>query len=198
MEIQQQGNSLFVESERFTARWDGAALVSVVAKQDGSEFCRSGNSFPLELYYVHEDSLASDKHQQIQVRLLSSLAARVILQGADSIRELLICLDPSTGDMRIIPSGQSARRGVVSIRWNVAFDADTSLVLPCVNGLRVSNKYGAPHSNRFAWPFTWNAQLAIAEHGANSLMVHSEDTGLKFKALKLDHGAEYSTLGFES
>ncbi|MCE5259661.1 MAG: DUF6259 domain-containing protein [Chloroflexi bacterium] len=198
MEIRQQHNSLFIDAPNYTARWDGATLVSVVAKQDGSEFCRPGSSYPLELYYVHEDSLAADKHQQVEVRLLSSLAARIILLGADSIRELLICLDPANGDMRVIPSGQSARRGVASIRWNVAFDAEASLVLPCVNGLRVSKAYQAPRSNRFAWPFTWNAQLAIAERGRSALMIHAQDTAFKFKALKLGHDAEYTTLGFES
>ncbi|MHB9033496.1 MAG: DUF6259 domain-containing protein [Anaerolineae bacterium] len=198
MEIRQEKNTLFIDAPHFTARWEGAALVSVVAKSDGSEFCRPGASYPLELYYVHDDSLAADKHQESETRVISPLAARVILQGADSIRELLICLDPVTGDMRVIPGGQSARRGVTSVRWNVAFDADTSLVLPCVNGLRVLRGMQVPKSNRFAWPFTWNAQLAIAERGKSALMIHSQDTAMKFKALKMDHGAEFTTLGFES
>lgn len=198
MHIECRDDSLFIDAPTYTARWQGASLVSVISKGDGSEFCRPGDVYPLELFYVHEDSLAADKHQRVEVRLLSSLAARVILTGADSIRELLICLDPANGDMRVIPSGQSARRGVASIRWNVAFEGDAELVLPCVNGLRVSKRNTAPKSTRFAWPFTWNAQLAIAERGSSALMVHSQDTACKFKALKLQRGSEYPTLGFES
>ncbi|MHB1357906.1 MAG: DUF6259 domain-containing protein [Anaerolineae bacterium] len=198
MDIQQQGNSLFVDAPRFTARWEGAALVSVISKQDGTEFCRPGASYPLELYYVHDDSLAADKHQQVEVRLISPMAARIILLGADSEHELLICLDPVTGDMRVTPSGQSARRGVASVRWNIAFTPEATLILPCVNGLRVDKDHTIPGNHRFAWPFTWNAQLAIAEHNGSSLMVHAEDTFCKFKALKLQREDGASSLGFES
>lgn len=199
MKIWQEGNRLWIDAPHFMAQWEGAALVSVVAKQNDSEFCRPGSMYPLQFYYVHEDTLDADKHQKVEVHVLSEWAARVILTGADSERELLIRLDPVNGDLCITPSGQSARRGVAAIRWNIAFAPETTLILPCVNGLKVEKERTLPRTKRFPWPFTWNAQLAIAQTNGMSLMVHAEDTNCKFKALNLKREEQgTSTLGFES
>jgi len=198
MRILVEGRRLVVDSPGFTAKWDGAALTSLVARRSRTEFCRSGSAFPLELYYVQGDSFGPDKHQQVLVRGLSDLAARVIVVGNDSERELFLRLDPATGDLCVKPSGQSARRGLAAIRWNIAVAREAALILPCVNGIYVETGREFPRSDRFAWPFRWNAQLAIAERGGCSMMVHSEDTACKFKALNLVRENGLTTLGFES
>jgi hypothetical protein len=199
MKIWQEGNRFWIDAPQFVAQWEGASLVSVISKQDGSEFCRQGTHYPLQLYYVHENTLDADKHQKTEVQVISEWAARVILSGADSERELLVHLDPTNGDLCVTPSGQSARRGVAAIRWNIAFAPETTLILPCVNGLKVDTAHTLPRSKRFPWPFTWNAQLAIAQRNNSSLMVHTEDTRCKFKALDLKRDETgSSTLGFES
>ena len=199
MNIGTDGKTLTAESPTFIARFDGASLTSVVSRHTGTEFCRAGASgFPLELCYVHGDSLAHDKHQHVAVRRLSDLAARVIITGSDSDRELLVWLDSQTGDLCVQPSGQGARRGVLSVRWNIPIAREAALVLPCINGILVEAGRPFPGNDRFAWPFRWNAQLAIAERGGASLMIHSEDTSCKFKALNLRREDGQATLGFES
>ncbi len=161
------GQKVTVQSRSFTAVFDGADLVSVVARSNGTEFCRRDSAiFPLELVYLQGDVLRQDKHPSVEVKRLSPLAARIIISGNDSDRELLLSLDPSSGDLRILPSGRSARAGLLAARWNIAFAREASLVLPCVNGLLVEAARAHPPTERFAWPYRWNAQLAIAQRGA--------------------------------
>lgn len=199
MRIRAEGRALVVESTAFTARFEGAALTSLIARGSDIEFCRgSPPGFPLEMFYVWDDVLGEDKHQSVAVKALSDLAARVVVTGNDSDRELFVRLDPESGDLCVRPSGQSARRGVMSIRWKVAFAPEARLVLPCVNGILVEAGRDFPKDDRFQWPYRWNAQLVIAERDGASMMVHSEDEACKFKALKLARHGGLTTLGFES
>ncbi|MCC6442702.1 MAG: hypothetical protein IT210_04485 [Armatimonadetes bacterium] len=199
MKIEVRKQSLRIEAQHFTARMEGAALVSLKDRETGAEFCReAAHIFPLELTYAQKDALGQDKHQEVSTRALSDIAARVVLEGNDSDRELLLRLDPSTGDLCVQPSGQSARRGVLSIRWNVPFAAESALVLPCVNGIKVEAARPFPGSDRFPWPYRWNAQLAIVEREGCSLMVYSQDIAARFKALNLRREEGKTALGFES
>ena len=199
MKITQEQNSLRIESTRFTARFEGAALVSLVDRPSGSEFLHAGPTAALSLCYLDGSELAKDKNERVEVKLLSDLAARVLVLGHDSDRELLIRLDPATGDLCVRPAGQSARRGLLSVRWSLDFVRCARLILPCVNGIQVDADRRFPGNDRFQWPFRWNAQLVIAQNGHNSLMLHAEDTACKFKALQLARQDDGLTrLGFES
>lgn len=198
MEMWQDGEKLYVETPAFSARFDNAKLVSIIDRQTGVEFLRDSEVSALEVTFTSGDPLTVDKHQHTVVRQLSPLASRVIISGNDSERELFIRLDPDTGDLCVTPSGRTSRGGVHTVRWNLSFTEESALVLPCVNGLIVESDRPFPSDSRFQWPFTWNAQLAIAERGNASLMIHSEDTAYKFKRLNLSRNKGYSTLGFES
>jgi hypothetical protein len=188
-----------VESAGFTARFEGPFLASVRDRRSGVEFLRPPSAgLPLQMSFVNGDELTDDKHQTVTVKRLSDTAARVIVAGADSDRELLIRTDEETGDLCVKPAGQTARRGVVSVRWSLDFARETNLVLPCVNGMLVESGRAFPGNDRFTWPCRWNAQLVIAEREGASLMVHSEDTACTFKALRMTRGEEGTRLGFES
>jgi hypothetical protein len=197
--IRAEGRKVTVDSPTFSAEFDGPVLASVKAKSTGAEFCRRDDSvFPLELVYVNRDTLRQGKHQQVTVKQVSDLAVRIVVGADDSDREMLVALDPATGDLTVTPSGRSARRGVLAVRWNIPFAGETTLVLPCINGIFVESGREFPKDDRFAWPYRWNAQLAIAQRGGASLMVHSEDTAYKFKALNMGRKAGLTTLGFDS
>jgi hypothetical protein len=199
LKVRVEGQKLVAESRRFTAEFDGAELARVVARGGGTEFCRKEpGSFPLELVYAGGDRLQQDKHQQVKVEPLSDIAARIIVVGDDSDREMLVRLDPATGDLCVTPSGRSARRSVLAVRWNVPFAREAALVLPCVNGIFVESDRDFPRNDRFPWPYRWNAQLAIAQREGKSLMIHSQDTAFKFKALNLARAGGLTTLGFDS
>jgi len=208
-----ENQTLVVESLHFTARLEGGSLSSLVDRESGVEFCRPGAAFPLELVYMNQESVGSEPGwapdsgvavgsgaptQTPIVKALSPQVARVIYAGRDTDRELFVRLDPETGDLCVRPSGQSLRRGLMSIRWNIPFTREAKLILPSRNGIEVSADRDILPPLRCEWPSAWNAQLAIAEIGDVALMVHSEDTGFKYKALNLDRQDSLSTLGFES
>jgi len=199
MKIQVDDSSIMVQSRKFKAEFEGATLTNFSSTSTGVEFCREDKSvFPLEFYFAQGDTLGEDKHQEIIVKPLSDIAVRVILMGNDSDRELLLRLDSETGDLCISPSGHCARQGVASIRWNIAFARESKLILPCVNGILVESDRKFPKNDRFPWPYRWNAQLVIAERNDCSMMIHSEDTAFKFKALNLSRNEGLNVLGFES
>ena len=111
---------------------------------------------------------------------------------------MLITLDQATGDLCVTPSSKTSRREVASVRWNVSFNPDAEVILPCVNGILVKSAADFPRNDRFPWPYRWNAQLVIAQKGNQSCMIRSEDTAYKFKALNLARKDNKTTLGFES
>ena len=185
MGLKVEGDRLLVESRTFTAEFAGARLKSLKAKDGGLELLRHEEAaFPLELVYANNDRLREDKGQRLLVKLLSERAARIVVQGNDSDRELFVRLDPATGDLCVSPSGRSARRGVLAVRWNLPFAKEAALVLPCINGLLVESGREFPGNDRFTWPFRWNVQLAIAQREGRSLMVHSQDTDCQFNCLR--------------
>jgi hypothetical protein len=200
MSIRVEGQKLFVESRNFRAAFTGASLTSVIHRGGQTQFCRGDDSvFPLELFFVNRDVVKEDKKQKIEVKSLSDLAARIIVTGAGTDRELFIRLDLITGDLCVTPEGRSLRRrGLLSVRWNIPFAREPDIVLPCINGIFVENDRSFPGNDRFPWPFRWNAQLVVLQLGSCSLMIHSEDTAFKYKALNLVRDDGLATLGFES
>lgn len=199
MQITVENQTLLIESDRFTARIEGGVLTSLVDRNSGAEFCRKEPApFPLQFVYVNNDLHAADQEQSLAVKLLSPLVARVILEGNNSDRELFVRLDPATGDLCVSPAGHSARRGVKSIRWSIPFADGAKLILPTRNGIEVVKDREITPSERTQWPSDWNAQLAIIEVGGASMMIHSEDTRFKYKALSFNRDDGGDTLGFES
>lgn len=199
MRLTVRGSTLTAESTEFTAVFEGATLVSVVDRRSGAEFMRkNAKLFPVEMYYLDKTTLGGDVGAGVSVKLLTDYAARIILEGNDSDRELFIRLDPGTGDLCVRPSGQSARRGVLAVRWNVPFASEVTFVLPLQGGRTVRSDSEVWLRDRNPWPSEWNAQLVIAERDGASLMIHSEDRRFKYKALVPHREDGLVTLGFDS
>lgn len=214
MHICVEGQTLFVESRSFTACLEGGLLVSLADRETGAEFCRpAASTSPLDFVYMNRESAGAEpggppadgpaegtrlSTRNVTVRSLSPSVARVIYAGDNTDRELFVRLDPETGDLCVRPSGQTARRGLLAIRWNIPFVREAKLVLPTRNGIEVTADRDILPPLRCEWPSHWNAQLAIAEVGQAAAMVHCEDTTYKYKALNLQREHGLSTLGFES
>lgn len=193
------GNRLAVETASVRAVFDGPALVSVRPVDRELEFIHpTPAAAGVDLLYLNGNMLGQDKHQQVTVRRLSPMAARIVVEGADSHRSILITVDDSTGDIVVTPRGVSARRGVRAVVWRVPIHPEAEVTLPVVNGMRVRPHAAHPSAGRFPWPFKWEAQLAIAERDGASLMIHSQDRRMRFKALRLGRDGDRTELGFES
>lgn len=198
-EITVDGSIVSVTTATLVARFDGAALTSLSPVGASNEFIHAlVPATPIDLVYLNGERRGQDKHQTTEVRRISPHAARIDVRGADSNRSLLVRVDPTNGDLCLTPDGLSTRRGVRAVRWSVAFDPECDLILPCVNGLLVRSATAYPGGERFEWPYRWNVQLAIAQRGAYSMMVHTEDPLLRFKALALAREGDRSELGFDS
>ena len=199
MMISVEENIITVNSKRFTAVFNGAAITSLRAKDGNVEFIHpEAPNIPLDVLFADNSTLGRDKHEEYIARKISDTAAHINIAGADSDRALLIALDPHSGDLRIVPSATTSRRSVLSVRWNISFDPNADIILPCVNGIMVKSDSAFPANDRFPWPYRWNAQLAISERDGRSCMIFCNDTSFKFKALNLERNGSKTTLGFES
>jgi hypothetical protein len=193
------GGNLAVTTKSLAARFEGAALVSVVPRAATVEFLqREAPAIPVDIVYLNGETRGRDKQETTTVRRISPLAALIEVRGADSNRSLVVRIDAENGDLCVTPDGLSNRRGVRSVRWSMAFDPGCELVLPCVNGLRIRSDRPYPGNDRFEWPYRWNAQMIIAEKDKYSLMVHSEDTMRQFKAVNLLRDGSRTELGFDT
>ncbi len=199
MNIKVEKENITVYSKEFKAVFKQANLVSITPLNEKIEFMHPDKVvIPLDLYFIGNYTLRKDKHQQYIFQALSNIAARIIIKGEESDLSLLITLNETTGEMCVTPSGLSSRRGLISMRWNIAFNPLIKLILPCVGGITIDNEKPFSGNDRFAWPSAWNAQLVIAERNGYSCMINSYDTSFKFKALNLERQNNCNLLGFES
>jgi hypothetical protein len=197
---------VIVEGQKLTARtatvqavFDGASIISLTGADGKVQFVGpEPAALGVDLFYLNGNNLGQDKHQSVSVRKISPLAARIIVEGDDSRRSLLVAVDSDTNDIRITPDGLSNRRGVRSVGWRVPFVPESTIILPVVNGLRFQSDKPWPGTGRFLWPFQWCAQLAVAERDGSSLMIHCEDTQMRFKAVRVTRNGPKTELCFES
>ena len=194
-----EGNKLTVHTRTVEAVFDGPAMVSLRAVDDPTEFLHpQPPAHAVDMFYLNGNELGQDKHQTVSVRRLSPAAARIVVQGADSQRSLLVAADAKTGDILVTPNGISSRRGVRSVGWRVPIHPQATAILPVVNGMRIPSSAAHPPSGRFPWPFKWEAQLAIAERSGACMMIHSQEQAYQFKALRLGRNGDRTELCFES
>lgn len=193
------GTTLTVESKSFTAVLDGARVKSLVDTRTGVEFVRPGEArFPLELTYRDGEATAGETGQGCTVTRLGDNAARIVIEGEYTCRELFVRLDAETGDLCVRPSAESVRHGLRSVRWNLPFTAECGFVLPFQGGRVYTAATESLPPERTAWPSEWNAQMAVIEKGDATLMLHSEDRGFRYKALGVFKEDAGLTLGFEA
>jgi len=192
-------STLTVRSKTFTAVFTGARLTSLIDRKSGVQFVRGGaGPFPVEMYYIDKRALGADANQKVTVKRLSDYTARIILTGKGSDRELFVRLDRETGDLCVRPTGQTARGGVLAVRWNVSFAPRAVLVLPVRGGRTFLAGRRIRLRERNSWPSEWNAQLIVAQRGGASMMIHSQDTRYKYKALVYRPDKAGATLGLDS
>ncbi|UCD29704.1 MAG: hypothetical protein JSV03_04265 [Planctomycetota bacterium] len=190
---------LTISTPTIQAVFEGPVLQSLRPANSEVEFAQSGaNVLGLDLLYLNSELLGTDKLQTVRVIRISDFAARIEVSGADSMRTLFVAVDADTGDIRITADGLSNRRGLRAVRWTLPVHGDVTVILPIINGAQFRTSQSEPHSRRYAWPFEWNAQLAILQRAAHCVMVHCEDQVYQFKALHLDRHPERTDLGFES
>jgi hypothetical protein len=144
------GQQVTLTTPTVTVQFDGANLTSI-RSTDGTEFLHGTQrpTHPVELWYYNDESLGQDKHEKITTTRLSPLAARIVVEGENARRSLLVSIDPATNDILVTPDGLSFRRGVRSVGWKLAFHGETELFLPLINGMRVRTGWPQPSKRAF-------------------------------------------------
>jgi len=199
MHMTTDGSVVTVDSGRFTARLAGASLESLIDKATGAEFIRQGSErCPVELYFADGETAGDESKTRCTIHSLADNVVRVLLEGPDSECELFLRLDPETGDLCVSPGAMCKRTGLRSVRWNTPLVPEANIVIPFDGGREFRAGMELPVTERMEWPSHWNAQLAIAELGGASLMIHSEDRAFKYKALSVAADDSGVVLGFES
>ncbi|HSW45170.1 MAG TPA: DUF6259 domain-containing protein [Phycisphaerae bacterium] len=197
--VRVEGTKLTVSTPTVQAVFEGPILRSLRPADSEVEFARPGaNAVGLDLLYLNTELLGADKLQTVRVVRISDVAARIEVGGADSARTLFVAVDPDTGDIRVTADGLSNRRGLRAVRWTMPVHGDVTTILPIINGAWFRTNQPEPHSRRYAWPFEWNAQLAILKRADRCVMVHCEDQACQFKAIHVTRHPDHTDLGFET
>lgn len=199
MRLTVRGTALTAETTTFKAEFEGPSLKSLFDKATGTEFIsRDAGHCPVELYFADGETVGEISKSRCTVHPLSDTVARILLEGPDSDCELFLRLDVETGDLCVSPGAACSRVGLRSVRWNTPLVPEANIVIPYDGGREFRAGAALPVTKRMEWPSHWNAQLAIAEHGGASLMIHSEDRSFTYKALSVSGDAAGVALGFES
>jgi hypothetical protein len=186
------------ETKTLRATIDRGFLTSLRSKLDGEEYMRQGSppASALQLYYPGHGTVdvVSRLAATIAGYQLSAHSAQLRFSGWDADGVLTVSEDRETGDLLVEPSAYSSRSGVLSCRWVVpAIREDLDLVAPFFQGVRL--KLTDPLlAQRWAWPQSWEAGLAILQGARGGFWVHCQDDRYRYKALHIDGGV----LGLET
>ena len=112
---------------------------------------------------------------------------------------LTVSTDDTTGDLIIEPSAYSSRPGVLACRWNITgIKPSLELVAPLFQGIKLKLDDQLIKNSRWAWPFAWEAGLAILQSAKGGLWIHTQDNKYRFKALQTGNKDDSNVIGFDS
>lgn len=202
--IRLKDQTLIVETGTLSAEITRGFLTSLRAKEGGTPhlqpFDTSAGS-ALQLVYGSGEvvGFGAGKPVQIVSHLLSDHQAEVRFHGWDGDGVIAIGECPQTGALLVEPSGYSSRPGVLACRWNLCGVANyMELVAPFFQGVRLPLNDELIRDSRWAWPFQWEACLAILQGKAGGFWIHAQDTRYRYKALKIGAAEDARCLGFDT
>jgi hypothetical protein len=202
--IRLNDQTLVVETRTLSAEITRGFLTSLRAKEGGisciQPFDPSAGS-ALQLVYASGEvvSFGAGKPVKIVSRLLSDDQAEVRFHGWDGDGVITIRECPQTGALLVEPSAYSSRPGVLACRWNLrGIEEGLELVAPFFQGVRLPLNDELIRDSRWAWPFQWEAGLAILQGKTGGFWVHAQDTRYRHKALKVGAAEDIRCLGFDT
>ncbi len=202
--IRLEGQSLIVETATLIAEITGGLITSLRARRRGEQWIGpvgSGAGPGLELVDAAGRAGGFDPARPLTItpRLLSQRRAEVRFHGWDGDGVIAIGECPQTGALLIEPSAYSSRPGVLACRWNLrGLREGVELVAPLCQGVKLRLDDELIRDSRWAWPFHWEAGLAILQGAGGGLWVHAQDTDFRYKALKVGTTEEAWHLGFDT
>lgn len=116
---------------------------------------------------------------------LGTNVATIVL--SDSVRTLTVSVwvDPSTDEIAVRSSAAITAPGLRGASWSIAgLDLNAGrIVLPARSGQVIDKAHPGTGAD-YSYPLFWNAQMAVYERGAGSLLLYSTDQSFWFKRLR--------------
>lgn len=202
--VRVEGDRVRVETHTLSAEWHRGYLVALRSKSSGEEWVRVADTTQgaaLELVYRGDEIVRVDdaKFGTITAHAISDQRAEVVFHGWDGDGVLVIGADPETGDLLVEPSAYSARPGVRACRWNLpGLRSNLELVAPFFQGVRLKLEDALVRNTHWAWPFFWEAGLAILQGTAGGFWVHTQDNRYRYKALQVGSAADPHRLSLDT
>jgi hypothetical protein len=202
--VRVEGDRILVETHTLSAQWQRGFLTSLRSKSSGEEWVRvadTAQDAALELVYRGDEKVRVDdaKFGAITVHAISPQQAEIVFHGWDGDGVITIGTDADTGDVLVEPSAYSARPGVRGCRWNlIGLRPDLELVAPFFQGVRLKLQDSLVRNTHWAWPFFWEAGLAILQGAGGGFWVHTQDNRYRYKALQVGSGADPHRLGLDT
>ncbi len=194
---------VMAETRTLTAVLENGFIRSIKSKLSGEEFIRGfdlNQSPALQLVYRGDETAALDesKFGSLECRQLSDLRAEFVFHSWDGDGVLWVVADPDSGDLVLEPSAYSSRPGVRACRWSLkGIRNDLELVAPLFQGVRLPLADPLLRNTRRNWPVAWEAAFAILQSQSAGFWIHAEDTGYRYKALKIGTKDDPDMLGFD-
>ena len=181
------GQNLTVTTANATATFQGPDLAGFTNRATGESYLKCPPSSPLmnleTLASTGEDLSASDWTTSTDPGSGATVAS---LTMHDSVRTVTINVKVDSASQEIVIQfwGQSRQAGVSKASWAIAgLDLGAGhLIVPASNGV----VYDAKHlrlGTYVLYPCTWNAQMAVYETSAGSMVLYSTDSQYLFKEL---------------
>jgi hypothetical protein len=201
--VRVDGDRLIIETHTLSAEMSRGMLVSLRSKSTGEQLVGApGNrGAALELIYRGDEVVGIDesKFGSTTTHSLSGHRAEVVFHSWDGDGVIMIGADPDTGDILVEPSAYSSRPGVRSCRWNIeGLRPDLELVAPFFQGVRLKLEDPLVRNTHWAWPFFWEAGLAIFQALKGGFWVHARDTQYRYKAIKVGSGTDAYRIGLDT
>jgi hypothetical protein len=188
--IRVQENKIFIETITLSAIIRDGFLISLKSRFTGEEFINdfdTNNYSALQLVYRKSEVVDINKknYGNIVLRQVSDQQVEVVFHSWNGDGVLNISTDNITGDLIIEPSAFASRPEVLACRWNIpGIQKELQLVAPLFQGVKLRLDDPLIQDNRWNWPMSWEAGLAILQSVKGGFFIHTRDTRYRYKALK--------------
>lgn len=205
-EITIDGKAIHVETDGYKVQFDRGVIIQLHNKLTNETYTlppninisrgiRGDTGILKTDKYISADDMPITETRKIDL----NTAETVLRRGGDEI-QILIAIDPSTGDLLISGDCVSESPKVYGIQWGIGhldlYSLD--LILPSHGG-RLINDSDAITSENFYYPHRdWAVQLAIIQAERGGFYVRGTDTTFQFKELNYQTDAGEFGLGFRT
>jgi hypothetical protein len=197
-------SKVYIETQTLTAVMEKGVLTSLKARYNSEEFIKNpdvNNFRALQIMYRNNEivNINEEKFGSIETHQLSSQRAEVVFHSWDGDGVLSISVDAETGDLLIEPSAYSSRPGILACRWNISgIKPALELVAPLFQGIKLKLDDPLIKNNRWIWPSSWEAGLAIFQSTEGGFWIHAQDNRYRFKALQTGIESDPFVIGLDS